>query len=54
MILAKRSLMEPINIYELREKGPKTRIDELRLEIFEKVNYPGIGAQGLGGANYRT
>ena len=49
MILAKRSLMEPINIYELRENGPKTRIDELRLEIFEKVNDLGIGAQGLGG-----
>ena len=36
MLLAKRSLMEPIDIYELRENGPKTRIDELRLEIFEK------------------
>jgi fumarate hydratase class I len=49
MLLAKRSLMEPIDIHELRERGPANRIDELRLEIFEKVNALGIGAQGLGG-----
>ena len=49
MLLAKRSLMEPIDIYKLKENGPKTRTDELRLEIFEEVNKLGIGAQGLGG-----
>ncbi|MBR85367.1 MAG: fumarate hydratase [Rhodospirillaceae bacterium] len=49
MLLAKRSLMEPMDIHELRERGPQSRTDELRLEIFEKVNALGIGAQGLGG-----
>ncbi|HAK53410.1 MAG TPA: fumarate hydratase, partial [Gammaproteobacteria bacterium] len=49
MLLAKRSLMEPIDIHELQAHGPKTRAEELRLEIFEKVNDLGIGAQGLGG-----
>ena len=49
MLLAKRSLMEPIDIHELQARGPKTRAEELRLEIFEKVNDLGIGAQGLGG-----
>ncbi len=49
MLLAKRSLMEPIDIHELQARGPKTRSEELRLEIFEKVNDLGVGAQGLGG-----
>jgi fumarate hydratase class I len=49
MLLAKRSLMEPSDIHELRGRGPANRIEELRLEIFEKVNELGIGAQGLGG-----
>lgn len=49
MLLAKESLMAPIDIHELKKKGPATRIEELRLEIFEKVNQLGIGAQGLGG-----
>jgi fumarate hydratase class I len=49
MLLAKVSLMEPINIQELKARGAKTRTEELRLEIFEKVNRLGIGAQGLGG-----
>lgn len=49
MLLAKESLMSPIDIYELKEKGASNRIEELRLEIFEKVNSLGIGAQGLGG-----
>ena len=48
-LLAKRSLMNPIDIYELRERGPASRIEELRLEIFDAVNALGIGAQGLGG-----
>ena len=49
MVLAKESLMQPIDIQELIEKGPGNRIEELRLEIYQKVNELGIGAQGLGG-----
>ncbi len=49
MVLAKKSLMEPIDIHELTARGPKNRVDELRLELFQKVNELGIGAQGLGG-----
>ena len=49
MLLAKESLMEPIDIHELRARGPASRLEELRLELFEKVNALGIGAQGLGG-----
>ena len=49
MILAKESLMAPVDIYELKARGAKTRVEELRLEIFQKVNQLGIGAQGLGG-----
>lgn len=49
MILAKQSLLDTIDIQDLREKGPSNRIEELRLEIFDKVNQLGIGAQGLGG-----
>jgi len=49
MVLAKEALMAPIDIQELKARGAKTRLDELRLEIYEKVNALGIGAQGLGG-----
>ena len=49
MYLAKWSLMEPINIQELLVRGPNSRSEELRLELYEKVNALGIGAQGLGG-----
>jgi fumarate hydratase class I len=49
MLLAKESLMEPVDIHELMARGPSNRVEELRLEIFEKVNKLGIGAQGLGG-----
>jgi fumarate hydratase, class I len=49
MQLAKESLMDPINIHELQARGPKTTAEKLRLEIFDKVNKLGIGAQGLGG-----
>lgn len=49
MVLAKESLMAPVDIHELKARGAKTRAEELRLEIFEKVNQLGIGAQGLGG-----
>lgn len=48
-VLAKESLMEPIDIHELRERGPVNRIEELRLEIMDRANALGIGAQGLGG-----
>lgn len=49
LLLAKESLMSPIDIDQLSARGPKTPIEELRLEIFDKVNALGIGAQGLGG-----
>jgi fumarate hydratase, class I len=49
MLLAKEALMEPIDIVELRARGPSNRLEELRLELYEKVNALGIGAQGLGG-----
>ena len=49
MLLAKESLMAPVDIQELIARGPKTRAEELRLELHEKVNALGIGAQGLGG-----
>ena len=48
-VLAKRSLMDPVDIQLLAERGPSNRIEELRLEIFDRVNALGIGAQGLGG-----
>lgn len=49
MLLAKESLLEPIDIQELIQRGAANRCEELRLEIFDKVNALGIGAQGLGG-----
>ncbi|WP_333680473.1 fumarate hydratase [Dyella sp.] len=49
MLLAKEALMEPIDIQDLIARGPKSRAEELRLELYEKVNALGIGAQGLGG-----
>jgi fumarate hydratase class I len=49
MLLAKESLMDPIDIHELKARGPQDRLEELRLEIHDKVNALGIGAQGLGG-----
>ena len=49
VILAKESLLDPIDIQELMARGPSSRIEELRLELYEKVNQLGIGAQGLGG-----
>ena len=48
-VMAKESLMESIDIHELRARGPQNRVEELRLEIMDKVNALGIGAQGLGG-----
>ena len=49
MLLAKESLMEHIDMQELIARGPKSRIEELRIELYGKVNALGIGAQGLGG-----
>jgi len=49
MVMAKEGLMDPIDIQELIARGPNSATEELRLELFEKVNNLGIGAQGLGG-----
>lgn len=49
MLLAKESLMGPVDIQDLYDRGAKTASERLRLEIYEKVNALGIGAQGLGG-----
>lgn len=49
VLLAKESLMEPIDIQELQARGASNRAEEIRLELYEKVNNLGIGAQGLGG-----
>jgi fumarate hydratase class I len=48
-LLAKEALMDPVDIDELRARGPRNRVEELRLEIMDKANALGIGAQGLGG-----
>lgn len=49
MMLAKESMMDPIDIHDLQARGASNHTEELRLELFEKVNALGIGAQGLGG-----
>ncbi|MDE0177507.1 MAG: fumarate hydratase, partial [Gammaproteobacteria bacterium] len=49
MLLAKEAMMAPIDIHDIKARGPANRAEELRLEIYEKVNALGIGAQGLGG-----
>jgi len=49
MLLAKQACMETIDIHELQQRGAQNRAEELRLELFEKCNQLGIGAQGLGG-----
>jgi fumarate hydratase class I len=49
MLMAKESLMEPIDMAELKARGPHTAIEELRIELHDRVNALGIGAQGLGG-----
>jgi fumarate hydratase class I len=49
MLLAKEVLMEPIDMFELLARGPSNKLEELRIELYEKVNALGIGAQGLGG-----
>ena len=49
MLLAKEALLEPIDIHDLQQRGASNRAEELRLELYDKVNRLGIGAQGLGG-----
>jgi fumarate hydratase class I len=49
MLMAKEALMEPIDMAELKGRGAKTKVEELRIELYDKVNALGIGAQGLGG-----
>src|ERR1035441_7489348 len=49
MTLAKESLMDPIDMHELIQRGPQNKIEELRIDLYNKVNQLGIGAQGLGG-----
>ncbi len=49
MLLAKQSLMDPIDMQELKVRGPQTNIEKLRVDIYDRVNALGIGAQGLGG-----
>jgi fumarate hydratase class I len=49
MLLAKEALMQPIDMTELKTRGAKNNIEELRIELHDKVNALGIGAQGLGG-----
>jgi len=49
MLLAKESLLDHVDIHELKARGARNRAEELRLELYEKINALGIGAQGLGG-----
>ncbi len=49
MIMAKESLMDPIDIQDVIARGPQNKIEEMRIELYRKVNELGIGAQGLGG-----
>ncbi|MGB3426501.1 MAG: fumarate hydratase [Castellaniella sp.] len=49
MLMAKQSLMQDIDMYELLQRGPQNKLEELRIDLYQKVNALGIGAQGLGG-----
>jgi fumarate hydratase, class I len=49
MLMAKESLMESIDMFDLLKRGPQNKLEEMRIELYEKVNALGIGAQGLGG-----
>jgi fumarate hydratase, class I len=49
VLMAKQSLMDDIDMHELLQRGPSSKLEELRIELYEKVNALGIGAQGLGG-----
>jgi fumarate hydratase class I len=49
VLLAKEALMDEIDMFDLLARGPQNKLEELRIELYEKVNALGIGAQGLGG-----
>ncbi len=49
VMMAKEALMDDIDMYELLQRGPSNKLEEMRIELYEKVNALGIGAQGLGG-----
>jgi fumarate hydratase class I len=49
MLMAKESLMQDIDMYELKQRGPQNKLEEMRIELCDKINALGIGAQGLGG-----
>jgi fumarate hydratase, class I len=49
MLLAKEALMQPIDMHALKARGPSNRLEELRIELHDRVNALGLGAQGLGG-----
>jgi fumarate hydratase, class I len=49
LLMAKEALMEPIDMHALLARGPANKTEELRIELYDKVNALGIGAQGLGG-----
>ncbi len=49
MMMAKEVLMQPLDMHELLARGPKSKLEELRIELYTKINALGIGAQGLGG-----
>lgn len=49
MLLAKEALLEPIDMTALRRRGPASKLEEMRIDLYERINALGIGAQGLGG-----
>jgi fumarate hydratase, class I len=49
VLMAKEALMDDIDMYELLQRGPANKLEQLRIDLYEKVNALGIGAQGLGG-----
>ncbi|NLC24180.1 MAG: fumarate hydratase, partial [Oxalobacter sp.] len=49
VLMAKESLMDDIDMFELKERGPQNKLEALRIELCDKINALGIGAQGLGG-----
>ena len=49
MLMAKESLMDPIDMFDLKQRGPRNKTEELRIELYDKINALGIVAQGLGG-----
>jgi fumarate hydratase class I len=49
VLLAKEALMQPMDMHELKARGAGNRLEALRIELYDKINALGIGAQGLGG-----